>query len=99
MSNLFKTLEIEAFRAGITPRTRESREWFRQKAQQLRRVNRNQLMKEEELELRNRVGTKGNLVGNMYMFFYDPKLKKEKFTKAAIFNQSCGRSIAPRCDT
>jgi hypothetical protein len=77
MSNLFKTLEIEAFRAGITPRTRESREWFRQKAQQLRRVNRNQLMKEEELELRNRVGTKGNLVGNMYMFFYDPKLKKE----------------------
>jgi hypothetical protein len=77
MSNLFKTLEIEAFRAGITPRTRESREWFRQKAQQLRRVNRNQLMKEEELELRNRVGTKGNLVGNMYMFFYDPKLQKE----------------------
>jgi hypothetical protein len=76
-SNLFKTLEIEAFRAGITPRTQESREWFRKKAQTLRRVNRNQLMKEEELELRNRVGTKGNLVGKMYMFFYDPKLKKE----------------------
>jgi hypothetical protein len=77
MSNLFKTLEIEAFRAGITPRTQESREWFRKKAQTLRRVNRNQLMKEEELELRNRVGTKGNLVGKMYMLFYDPKLKKE----------------------
>jgi len=77
MSNLFKTLEIEAFRAGVTPRTKESREWFRKKSQQLRRVNRSQLMKEEELELRNRVGTKGNLVGNMYMFFYDPKLKKE----------------------
>ena len=77
MSNLFKTLEIEAFRAGITPRTRESREWFRRKAQQLRRVNRNQLMKEEELELRNRVGTSGNLVGSMYMFVYDPKFKKE----------------------
>lgn len=76
-SNLFKTLEIEAFRAGITPRTQESREWFRKKAQTLRRVNRNQLMKEEELELQNRVGTRGNLVGSMYMFFYDPKLKKE----------------------
>ena len=27
-SNLFQRLEIEAFRAGITPRTKESREWF-----------------------------------------------------------------------
>jgi hypothetical protein len=70
MSNLFKTLELEAFRKGITPRTEESRDWFRQKAQQMRRINRNQLMQEEEIKLRNRFG-----VGNMYMFFYDPKTK------------------------
>ena len=70
MSNLFQKLELEAFRAGINPRTQQSRDWFREKAQQMRRVNRNQLMQEEEIILRNRFG-----VGNMYMFFYDPKTK------------------------
>lgn len=70
MSNLFQTLELEAFRKGITPRTKESRDWFRKKAQQMRRVNRNQLMQEDEIKLRNRFG-----MGNMYMFFYDPKTK------------------------
>ena len=72
MSNLFKNLELEAFRAGITPRTRQSRDWFRRKAQRLRRVNRNQLMKEEPVELSNR-----RIIGSMQMFFYDPKLKNE----------------------
>jgi hypothetical protein len=72
MSNLFKNLELEAFRAGITPRTRQSRDWFRRKAQRLGRVNRNQLMKEEPIELNNR-----RIIGSMQMFFYDPKLKKE----------------------
>lgn len=71
MANLFQKLELEAFRAGITPRTQESRDWFRRKAQQLRRVNRNELLRSEEVSLRNRFG-----VGNMYMFFYDPKTKE-----------------------
>lgn len=71
MSNLFNTLELQAFRAGITPRTEQSREWFRTKAQELKNVNRNQLMKEEPLLLRN-----DTAVGSMYMFFYDPKHKE-----------------------
>jgi len=71
MSNLFYTLEIEAFRKGITLRTTESREWFRKKAATMRRVNRNALMKEEPVQLKNR-----SAIGNMYMFFYDPKHKK-----------------------
>jgi len=45
MANLFKELEIEAFRAGITPRTKESRDWFRKRVSGIRRVNRNELMK------------------------------------------------------
>lgn len=73
--SIFQNLEIEAFRAGITPRTAESRAWFRGKISQLRggplrRINRNTLLKDQELELENRV-----VVGNMYMFFYDPKHK------------------------
>jgi hypothetical protein len=71
MSNLFQKLEFEAFRAGITPRTKESREWFRQKVKNLTNINRSRLMREEPLELRNR-----QIVGNMFMFFYDPKHKE-----------------------
>jgi len=70
MSNLLQTLEQEAFRAGITPRTRQSREWFANKVRNMRNINRNQLMKDESLELKNR-----QLVGTMNMFFYDPKTK------------------------
>jgi hypothetical protein len=70
MSNLFAKLEQEAFKAGITPRTRESREWFANKVRNMRNINRNTLMKDESLELRNQ-----QLVGSMNMFFYDPKTK------------------------
>ena len=75
MASIFQNLEIEAFRAGINPRTKESRDWFRKRigalrGGALRRVNRNQLMKDDELTLENRA-----IIGNMYMFFYDPKHK------------------------
>ena len=72
MSNLFQNLELEAFRKGINPRTAESRDWFRRKVQNLRRINRNQLMQEDELEL---VSSRQPLIGTMNMFFYDPKHK------------------------
>ena len=70
MSNLFKNLEIEAFRAGITPRTKESRDWFRKRLSRMRRVNRHDIMKSDSVKLANR-----KLVGSMQMFFYDPKHK------------------------
>lgn len=72
MSNLFQKLEIEAFRAGIKPRTRESMEWFRRKATQLGRVGKS-VMNDESLKLQQSMK---DPVGNMYMFFYDPKHKK-----------------------
>lgn len=72
MSNLFQKLELEAFRAGITPRTAESREWFRRKTQQLRRINRQKLLKDEQLTQTGRY-----IIGSMYMFFYDPKTKEK----------------------
>lgn len=70
MTNIFQKLEYEAFRAGITPRSRESMDWFRRKAQSMGRVNRRQLMNQDPVELRNR-----GVLGNMYMYFYDPKTK------------------------
>jgi hypothetical protein len=67
MSNLFQTVEIEAFRAGITPRTKESRDWFRKKVQRMR-VNRRSLMKEDPIIMKSRP-----IIGQMFMFFYDAK--------------------------
>lgn len=71
MSKIFQNLELQAFRAGITPRTKESREWFRKKASSLRRLNRESLMKEDPLKQTNQ-----EIIGSMYMFFYDPKHKE-----------------------
>ena len=71
MSNIFQRLELQAFRAGITPRTKESRNWFRQKIKNLRSIKREELMKEDPLKQ-----TGQEIVGNMYMFFYDPKHKE-----------------------
>ena len=53
-SNLFQKVEFEAFRAGITPRTRESRAWFRKRVQNMR-VNRRELMKSDPIEKESKV--------------------------------------------
>ena len=71
-SNIFNRLELQAFRAGITPRSKESREWFRKKASNLRSINREALMNEEPIKRGNK-----QIVGSMQMFFYDPKFKEE----------------------
>lgn len=70
--SLFKTLEAEAFRAGIVPRTKESREWFRNKLRSLKSINRQGLLRDPSVEkvVRPRIG-------DMYMFFYDPKLREK----------------------
>ena len=74
--SLFRELEIEAFRAGITPRTKQSIEWFRKKARQLFRgramQNRRDIMQDDALALRTKP-----VVGKtqMYMYYYDAKHK------------------------
>ena len=70
MAGLFQKLEFEAFRKGITPRSKESRAWFSKKASQLG-VSRSGIFKEDEILLRSRPA-----VGKMYMYFYDPKYKE-----------------------
>ena len=71
MSNLFQTVEQEAFRAGIQPRTRASRAWFRRKVQNMRNINRRELMREDPIQSRAK-----SVSGSMYMFFYDAKHRK-----------------------
>jgi hypothetical protein len=79
--SLFRELEIEAFRAGITPRTRESIRWFQDKARQMFRGrvirDREGIMQDNALEQSRRPNVRpSGPVGQMYMFFYDPKHKK-----------------------
>jgi hypothetical protein len=81
MANLFQKLEIEAFRAGITPRTKESMAWFRQKATELGRIGPNTVMNDDAITMKTNVDTtslKGldQPLGNMYMYYYDPKHKE-----------------------
>lgn len=69
-SQLINRLEVQAFRAGITPRTKESRAWFMAKAKNLRSINRENLMQQAPIKKKS-----NNVAGRMYMFFYDPKHK------------------------
>ena len=44
--------------------------WFRRRAYRIRRVNRNELMREEPVEMRSKMAG-----GGMFMYYYDPKWK------------------------
>lgn len=90
MSNIFQKLELAAFRNQITPRTKESREWFMKKAKVIKGINREALMKEEPLDRGAR-----RILGSMQMFFYDPKYKEtlpyyDRFPLAIIVKPAKG---------
>ena len=90
MSNIFQKLELAAFRNQITPRTKESREWFMKKAKVIKGINREALMKEEPLDRGAR-----RIIGSMQMFFYDPKYKEtlpyyDRFPLAIIVKPAKG---------
>lgn len=69
--NLFAQIEREQFANGITPRSQESMDWLRKRAHDIRRVNRNNILLDEKLELKNK-----QVIGKMFFWFYDPKHKQ-----------------------
>lgn len=71
MANLFDTLQAGAQRAGITARTKESKNWFRKKVNQLGDIRPREILKDEALD-----PASNQIAGSMYMYFYDPKHKK-----------------------
>jgi len=68
--SFFDKLQIQAYRAGVQPRTRESQDWFRDKLKNMRNINRQRLLKDPTV-----TRTQRPRMGDMYMFFYDPKHK------------------------
>jgi hypothetical protein len=88
MPELFDQYNEEAFKAGITPKTKESIAWFQEKLQSISSVNRRAMMEEGEK-------LPGPVIGSMVMFFYDPKLKKklpyyDRFPLSIIIDKSPG---------
>jgi hypothetical protein len=68
--SIFDKISAAAFKAGIQSRTPKSEEWFTSKVKELSMPSRTKLLKDEALEKRSKV-----LVGDMVMYFYDPKTK------------------------
>lgn len=72
MATIFDSIITQGVRAGQIPaRTQQAREWFRDTADKISRVNEGQLMRGDQSRLVTRP-----IVGSMYMFFYDPKHKE-----------------------
>tara|TARA_R110001592_G_scaffold11777_6_gene57647 strand:- start:3486 stop:4076 length:591 start_codon:yes stop_codon:yes gene_type:complete len=69
--SFFEKMQLQAFRAGIQPRTEESQDWFRDKLRNIRNINRQSLLRDSALTRVTRPR-----MGDMYMFFYDPKHKE-----------------------
>lgn len=70
MASLFDTLQAQAFRAGVSPRTKQARSWFQRKVKDLAIPSRQKLLKDDALDV-----VKQPKVGDMMMYFYDPKHK------------------------
>jgi hypothetical protein len=47
--SIFRSLEIEAFRGGISPRTKQSAQWFMNKLKGMNNVNRRDILKDPAL--------------------------------------------------
>jgi hypothetical protein len=72
---IFQNIAKEGLKAGIKPGTKASRDWFRDRASAVTRVNTKQLVDSAD---KKRVFTTLSKqdVGRMYTFFYNPKHKK-----------------------
>ena len=69
--SFFEKLQLQAFRAGVQPRSDESQKWFRNKLKNIGQINRQKLLRDSALERVSRPR-----MGDMYIFFYDPKHKE-----------------------
>lgn len=67
-TTLFQDLQVKAFRAGVAPRTKSAQKWFQLQVQNMKNINRWDLMKNKEL-----TDVKKPKVGEMFMYFYEPK--------------------------
>lgn len=71
--SLFTTLEKEFNSTGFEKRSAEAKEWFVERVKELNgKINRKALLNDEKVKQRSKA-----ILGNMYMFAYDPKHKDD----------------------
>lgn len=71
MALLFDQILLQGVKSGQVPaRTSTARQWYRDKAKSLGKVNETKLMKDPTNTFESRFQ-----IGNCYMFYYDPKHK------------------------
>lgn len=86
---IFQKLVSKGSQTGVDKLSlKDSMAWYRNEAQNITNVNRNRLMTDKE-NVTSVVRTKD--IGKMFMFFYDPKLKKtlpyyDKFPMIMLVN-------------
>ena len=71
MASLFDKLESEAFRKGLTARSKEAAIWFQKKSKDLGKLGKS-VLKDDRL---TQVG--GAKIGDMVMYTYNPKLRQQ----------------------
>ena len=71
MASLFDTLQANAYRNQIIPRSKQSMNWFRKKVDELGNVSRTKVLSDPVLKKKQNPD-----VGDMVMYVYDPKFKK-----------------------
>jgi len=65
-------LQSQAFKAGVEKNTESSLKWFQKQLRDMKTINRRALLTDDNFKARSRP-----LTGRMFMYFYDPKTKKE----------------------
>ena len=72
MATVFDTIITQGVRSGQIPaRTQGARDWYRDTAAKIGRVNERSLMKGDQARI-----VSNPIVGSLYMFHYDPKHKE-----------------------
>lgn len=71
MASLFDKLESEAFRKGLTARSKEAAAWFAKNVAKLGKLGPGKMLKDERLRAQAQASP-----GDMVMYTYNPKLKE-----------------------
>ena len=71
MASLFDKLESEAFRKGLTARSKEAATWFAKNVAKLGKLGPGKMLKDERLRAQAQASP-----GDMVMYTYNPKLKE-----------------------
>lgn len=73
MENVFDKIVVQGVKQGQIPaRTQDARQWYRQTAEKIGKINEKRLLQSDLTRLTTRPK-----IGSMYAFYYDPKWKDE----------------------